>query len=608
MDKLSKEKEEELGISERKLEVPLPSLTLKIFFSLIFLFLILLLGKSYQMQVIHGESYSTLADRNKFTIFYSQSLRGVIYDRFGEQMVFNNISFDLYLNKREFSSEKTEELSILLDDDSLEERISQIEGRELLLSGIDHEKAILLKAREGDFPGISIEKVFDRQYKEGDIFSHLIGYTGKVSREELLGNPDRYLIHDYVGKSGVEKFYEEFLSKERREIRIERDSQGNVIEEESIKEPDPGDSLVLWLDSDLQRVIKEAAERVLEDIGAKSASVVAMDPETGGILSMVSLPGYDNNVFSRTGDKELLESFLKDEGGVFLNRTIGSTYPTGSAIKPLLAAAALEEEIISPQKKIYSPGYLDIPNPWDPSRPTRIRDYLAHGWTDMREAIAVSSNVYFYTIGGGHGDQEGLGVSRIKKYLDLFGWGEKTGIDLTGEKEGQVPDADWKREVIGAPWTLGDTYNISIGQGYLSTTPLQVAVSYSALINGGRVLEPRVVKEIINSEERKEIESKVIRENFISPENLEVIKEGMRMTVTQGTARSLNSLPVRVGAKTGTAQIPKPGHYHNWIAVFGPYDNPEIVLVILIEEVEGVRAATIPVALEVLEWYFNRDL
>ncbi|MGM0439449.1 MAG: penicillin-binding protein 2 [Patescibacteria group bacterium] len=610
LDKLSRKKEEELGISERKLEVPLPKWVLQLFAFVIFTLLFLLLGRSFQMQVIEGEAYESLAKKNRSIMQPTKVLRGVIYDQDGEQLVQNHATFDIYVKKAEIEDkdralEKLVEIVDIKVDD-LKQKFNDIEEEGVLVKDIDHESAVIADIQSDNFPGISLERTIERKYENDGGLSHILGYTGEVTREEINENPERYTIHDYIGKSGLEKDYDEQLARDRGSFEVEVDSEGNIKSEEEADQVKAGNNLELWIDADLQQKITESAEEVLKDIGSSRASVVALDPDTGGVLASVSIPSYDNNVFSRTGDKKLLNEFLTDKQGVFLNRAIEADYPTGSTIKPLLAAAALEENIISPQKEIHSPGYLDIPNPWDPTNPTRMMDFQAHGWTDMREAIAVSSNVYFYTIGGGHEDQEGLGIRRIKNYLNLFGWGSRTGIDLPNEKKGRIPDPGWKAENIETSWTLGDTYNTAIGQGYLTTTPMQVAVSYAALVNGGRVLEPKVVKSIKeNGDTVQEIEPTVVREGFISDENLRVVQEGMKKTVEEGTATRLSWLPVDAGAKTGTAQIPKEGHYHNWVGAFAPYDDPEIVLVVLVEEVEGIRASSTRIAYDVLDWYFE---
>ncbi len=612
LDKLSRKKEEDLGISERKLEVPLPGWVLKMFAFLVFSMLFLLLGRSFQMQIIDGESYEALAARNRSIIQPAEVLRGVIYDRHGNQLVENSVTFDVVVDKSKIENEEAliVELSQILDIDieEIENRFEEVENEGVLVEDIDHESAVIANVRDEDLEGVSLDRSVERRYEDGYSLAHVLGYTGQVTRQELSENPERYTLHDYTGKSGLERMYEERLARNRGVFEIEVDADGNIKKEEEIDPIEPGNNLNLWIDSDLQKKIIEVTEEVLEDVGSTKASVVAMDPNTGGVLASVSIPSYDNNAFSRTGDKNLLREFLANEDGVFYNRSIEMGYPAGSIIKPILAVGALEEDIISPQKEIFSPGYFDIPNPWDPTNPTRMMDFQAHGWTDMRRALAVSSNVYFYTIGGGSEDQEGLGIRRMKEYLNLFGWGSKTGIDLPNETAGRIPDPEWKDENIGTNWTLGDTYNTSIGQGYVSITPIQIATSYSALVNGGKVMQPQVVKSIKDNGRKVEsFNPKVMREDFVSQENLEVVKEGMRLTVEEGTARRLSWLPVDAGAKTGTAQIPKEGHYHNWIGTFAPYDDPEIVLVVLVEEVEGITASASRIAHDVLEWHFKED-
>ena len=331
-------------------------------------------------------------------------------------------------------------------------------------------------------------------------------------------------------------------------------------------------------------------------------------------MALVSLPDFDNNLFQKGGDSEELQELLRDPLNLnpLFNRVISGGYLIGSTIKPLIASAALEEKIISPQKNINCAGKIIIPNPWDPNASTTKKDWTVHGWTDMKKAIAESCNVYFYTIGGGYGDQIGLGPTKIKEYLELFGWGEKTGIDLPGETEGFIPDKEWKKKTWDTAWWDGDTYNLSIGQGFLQITPLEVVNSFAAIANGGKLLQPQVVKEIVNDKKEvvEEIKPKIIRQDFINPDNLQIVREGMRQAVTginspQASAVLLNSLPVSAAAKTGTAELGN-NYYNNWVTVFAPYEDPEIVLTVMIESVKGMQTAALPVAKEVLQWYFSK--
>jgi len=233
---------------------------------------------------------------------------------------------------------------------------------------------------------------------------------------------------------------------------------------------------------------------------------------------------------------------------------------------------------------------------------------MPHGWVDLRRAIAVSSNIYFYIIGGGHGNQRGLGPELMQKYLKLFGWGRETNIDIPNERTGFIPDSKWKNEFMKEPWRVGDSYNMSIGQGYILVTPIQVNNSFVAVANNGKLMRPRLVKKIVDENRNiiKTMDQEIVDQNFTNPVHLNVIREGMRDAVLHGSATTLQTLPVSSAAKTGTAQIPKAGHYHNWVTVFAPYDDPEIVLTVIIEEVQGIRAAALPVAQEILQWYFTR--
>lgn len=620
LDSLAQKKEKELGVSEKKFETPLSRNVLQGFFISILGLTFLLFAKTFQFQIIEGKNFSTLSERNKFTIYQIKAERGVIYDRNGNQLVWNKPSFNLVLEKNILPQAELEqarilrEISAILDKDSdeLKKEIEESADSEILISGnLPHQTLILLEAKIGDFPGFEIRNNTIRDYKEGAATSHLIGYTGKINSEELKAAPEFYTIFDWVGRSGLEKSYEESLRKNPGKLRVEKDAKGNLISQEVISLPESGKSLVLWLDSGLQKKIKQELENILYSLGAQKAVAVALDPKSGGVLGLVSLPDFDNNLFQKGADPVALKTLLEDPKESLLNRAISGRYLTGSTIKPLIASAALQEKIISPEKDIGCQGKIIIPNVWDPSLPTIKKDWTTHGWTDIRSAIAESCNVYFYTIGGGFGEQKGLGPTKIKKYLSLFGWGEKTQIDLPGEAKGFIPDKEWKKETWGKDWWDGDTYNLSIGQGFLQITPLEVVNSFAAIANGGTLYQPQIVKEIVNNEKKviEEIKPQIIRENFINPDNLQIVREGMRQAVTgvnspQASAVILNSLPVTAAAKTGTAELGN-NYYHNWVTVFAPYDDPQIVLTVMIENIKGVQTAALPVAREVLNWYFT---
>ncbi|MCX6759243.1 MAG: penicillin-binding protein 2 [Candidatus Nealsonbacteria bacterium] len=643
LDSLAEKKEKELGLSEKKFEVPLLKRIIQSFFIFCFFIILFLFFKTFQLQVVEGKNFIQLAERNKFIIHHIQAERGVIYDKNLEQLVFNKSTFDLICEKSKIPQDEAEKERILqqvskfLEKDvkELKKEIDESESDQVLIAkNLSHQELILFETRIDEFLGFQIKNNVIREYRDGEVFSQIIGYTGKIKSEEFEAAPEFYLINDYVGRTGVENFYERFLRKNPGKLRIERDVFENVISKEVVSLPESGKSLVLWLDADLQRKTEEELEKKYKEIGAKGAIAIAMDPKTGGILSLVSLPSFDNNLFQKGADQKSLQALLEDSQNLnsLFDRAISGRYLTGSTIKPLIASAALEEKIINPDEKINCQGLIEVEHTYT-SETTEFLDWTVHGWTDLRKAIAESCNVYFYTVGGGYKEQEGLGPTKIKEYLELFGWGEKTGIDLPGEINGFIPDKEWKKRVLGEGWWDGNTYNLSIGQEYLQITPLEVVTSFSAIANGGKLLQPQVVKEIITTsgtstevsvvEEDlsssspfaaarvvKEFEPEIIRENFIDPGNLQIVREGMRQAVTGqnsplASSVILNSLPIAVAAKTGTAELGG-DRYHNWVTVFAPYEDPEIVLTVMIEDVKGVQAAVLPVAKAILEWYFTK--
>ena len=617
LDSLAQKKEEELGISEKKFEVPVLKMAIKGLWGFSIFILLLLFAKTFQLQVLEHEKYSAMAEDNKFIITQIKSERGVIYDKDMKQLAFNKFSFDLICLKKDIPQEESEKQRVFnevsrilkINPEELKSKIEKNKEKDVLVSAnMGHQDLIILETKIQELPGFEIRNNETREYKDGPIFSHLMGYLGKITPEELK-TQNGYSMADWIGKDGVEKEYEEILKKKSGEKRTERDVMGNIISEETISVAESGDNLVLWLDSGLQEKIAEELKKGIEQVGSKMGVAVAMNPKTGGILSLVNIPSFDNNLFSKGADPKKLKELLSDKDYPLFNRVISGNYAVGSTIKPLVATAALEEKIISPNKNINCQGLIEIVSKYDPENIQYFRDWATHGPTNMRKAIAESCNVYFYTIGGGYGNQSGLGPTRIKKFLELFGWGKETNVDLPGERKGLMPSPEWKKTNKRMVWTDGDTYNFSIGQGYLLATPIQVVTAISAVANGGKLLQPQTVKAIIDSDKKiiKEYEPKIIRENFVNPESLKIVKEGMREGVIYGSSALMNSLPVEVAAKTGTAQIPIEGHYNNWVSVFAPYDDPQIVLTLMVEDVRGMQAVAVPIANEILKWYFTQD-
>lgn len=633
LDQLVRDKEEGDAGGGKRLEVPISKWILGGLYASFVLITLVFLGKAFYLQVFAAQELRENAEKNTIQSFPLRSERGVIYDRSMTQLVFNKPSFDFVCDRRYVPQRREEKEKALRDIseifdipfDELKGDFDRQGGLEVLIAeNLSYEQLIVAETKGQELEGCEIQKNTIREYVADSSLSHVLGYTAKISLEELQARPG-YFVSDQIGKSGIEKTYEAFLRGDPGEVLMERDALGKVVKERGELPSEPGDSVVLWLDFELQKKIEEALERTLAQTGAVNAVGVALDPKTGGVLSLVSIPGFDGNLFSQGISKEAYERIIADPAKPLFNRAVGGTYPVGSTIKPLVAAAALEEGVIDPDKKVLTKGLIEIPHEYDPDIVYTFHDWKNHGWVDMRDSIAVSSNVYFYMIGGGYEDQKGLGPSRIKQYLSLFGWGDKLGIDFPGEAKGLIPDPAWKREVIKEGWWDGDTYLLSIGQGNLLATPLQVAAAFAAIANGGTLFKPQMVKEIIETpnglsaggdsegrgERVREVVPEPIRDAIIDKESLEVVQEGMRQAVTWGSSVFLNQLPVTAAAKTGTAQTGKKDadgqdYLYSWVTVFAPYDDPEIVLTILVEETKAGSFVVLPVAKEVLEWYFTR--
>ena len=612
LDKLAKKREEEMGIFEKKLEVPIFQSTLFRFFLFLILTLFFLYFRTFQLQILQAKEFKIKSEANKFLISKIRAERGVIYDQNFKQLVFNRPSFDFVLRKNELPRDEKERERILkevssilkIDFEELKEKISSQNGEIKIAKNLDHHTLIVLETKIDELPGFEIQKSIQREYLDGETISHLVGYLGKA---------------DFEGKEGIEKSYDQILKENPGKILIERDAKGKILSRKIVELPKPGKSLVLWLDFDLQKKIKEEMEKKIKEVGAKGGAAVAIDPKTGGVLALVSLPSFDNNLFSKGISQEDWEKLQRDPKNPLLNRATSGQYLFGSTIKPFLALAALEEKIISPGKKIDCQGKIEIPHRYDPEKVYIFRDWTVHGLTDVRKAIAESCNVFFYTIGGGYQNQEGLGPGKIKKYLETFGFGKLIDSDfpIPPFAKGLIGDPEWKKEKFGESWWDGDTYNMSIGQGYVLTTPLQVARAYAAIANGGKLLKPKFVKTIVDEEKNviETIQPEIEKEIPIDPKNLQIVKEGMRWAVTgqnspHASCIALNDLAVAAAAKTGTAQVPRKDCedcYTIWISVFAPYEDPKIVLTIVLENVKGrLSQVVVPVAKEILNWYFSR--
>lgn len=592
LDALMHKKDKGAYLMEAALSQKIFQITLGLFLFLIFLFFLY----SFYLQFFSYDKYELKAERNKYISIEIDAQRGIIYDRNMSQLAFNSQKFELVCNPDLFGDELSKdrqlrEVSRILEIsfDDLKKLILEKEDGDLsIATDIEKEKAIALKTKEKDLSAFKLVNKKTREYLDGNNFSHILGY---VSGD------------DFIGKSGIEKQYDEILKEVPGIINRERDLLGKLTEEEIVKPSESGDNIVLSIDFDLQKKVSEYLSEVVEDYGASGGAVIALNPQTGEILALASNPSFDSNLFSKNITVTEFNKLVSSPNVSFYNRAIAGEYSIASTIKPIIAIAALEEKTIDKDQLIYCEGGIEL------NDGTYKGDWRAHGWTDLKKAIAESCNVFFYHLGGGYNNIVGLGVEKIGEYLKCFGFGEQTGIDLPGEGDGLVPNPTWKRELNGLSWYPGDTYNLSIGQGYIKGTPLQVAISTAAIANGGKIIKPQVVKSILdgNDEIIKEFGTEIIRDNVAMSQSIEEVKKSMKETVMSslGTARSLQYLPVSSGAKTGTAETGKTKVYHNWITVFAPYETPEIVLTIVVENVPNNMGLANLIAREVLGYYFG---
>lgn len=585
-----------------------------IYFSIfIGVLMVILLSRLFWLQIIKSSYYYSMAEGNRLRIESIEPKRGIIYDRNHQPLLRNEANLVVYVLPIDLPSNRDvvlEKLAMILAPQmatttsaDFKQQVDKIGTKSLeayrplfLAANITSDQAMELTLKAGDLPGVFLTSKIRRSYNQVvQSLSHVLGYTGKISESEYQKLKADYTPIDYIGKTGLEDTYEQELKGKKGKRSIEVDAFGREKKVVGYESPQDGSDITLYLDLNLQTIAEEALRKELKKIGLQRGSVAIIDVKTGGILALISLPAYDANAFAKGISQADYQKIMDDKNQPLFNRVISGSFPSGSVFKPIMAAAALNEKLIDRNTTFLSNGGLQLGQWFFP-------DWKAggHGMTNVTKAIAESVNTFFYYIGGGYDTFSGLGPNLIKKYADLFGLGELTGIDLPNEAKGFIPDPDWKLKTTGEKWYVGDTYNFSIGQGYVLTTPLQVANYTAAIANGGKLLKPKLVQNIGSQPE-------VIRENFVTPENLSIVREGMRQTILAGSARSLQSVPVAVAGKTGTAQWSSKYNYQAWFTGFAPYEDPQIAITVMIEEGGEGSSVAVPVANEILSWYFRKQ-
>lgn len=603
----------------------------------------LLVVRLFVLQVVQGENNLAVAEGNRVHERVARAPRGVIYDRNRRELVRNQASFDITAVPqnlprddvdRQRVYEKVAHMIGLTAPEVQEKAELACKTSErpqclrsplavLIAAGVPKDQALLIEQSSTDLPGIALDVNPVRQYLDEGLLSVFLGYTGRVNAEEAARHAD-YGPTDLIGKLGVELQYEKELKGQNGGERTEVDAAGRPVRLLASKEPQAGNSLVLSVDYDLQKKMATAISGQMMASGAKRAAGVAVKPQTGEVLAAVSLPSYDNNLFSTGISQADYDRLRNDPGQPLFNKVVSGGFAPGSTIKPFGAAAALQEGIISTATTINDTGLLVVPNQYDPSKPA-----LYYGWertnglgpVNVLTAIARSSDIFFYEVMGGFTDfLKYLGIDKLADYYHKFGLGERAGIDIPGEIAGRVPTREWKQQFSGESWYQGDTYNVSVGQGDLLASPLQMALATAAVANGGKLMRPYLVNQVLDAVTGKARSTQPVvrREGFISASNLEIVRRGMWMAVNDpsGTAccKIKDEVPVPVAAKTGTAETvihdagkdaKDQSRPNAWFEAFAPFDDPQIAIVVIVENSgEGSQFAA-PAVRETLRWYFT---
>jgi penicillin-binding protein 2 len=585
----------------------------------------LLLIRLWFLQVISGDEYSAAAEGNRLRTVVTEAPRGKVLDRNGELLVGNRTGTNLVVSPRELTGARREQvlrtLARKLDGvtfDELMKRVQAGESRPLesvvIAQSVRPVLAYYIAQRERQFPGVGLRDTYLRTYPEGTVAAHVVGSTGKISAAEL----DDYRARGYggnetVGKGGVEQEYEGFLRGTPGRYTREVDASGEPTGREvvSSQAPRPGRDVQLTIDSDTQRALQNAiAEQVSLHGLSTGGAGVALDPNTGEVLALASYPDYDPSLFV-DGSQKRIADVISDPANRLLDRAIGGSYPAGSIFKPISAAAGLGGGLITADERIESPAEIELYKTIFPNFRKQ-----SHGFVDLPTALQVSSDTYFYRLGDEFYRAAG---SPLQEQARSFGLGERTGLDLPGEIDGLIPDPAWKRKnFAGAPftdldrsWKPGDTINLSVGQGYLGVTPLQMAVAYAAIASGGTVPTPTVGRRVLdpNGRELQDLSSgKPTSTIDVNPDHLASIREGLHRAANRpgGTSTSVfGLLPAdrKVAGKTGTAEQVQGREDHSWFVGYAPYDNPKIVVAVVIEAAGTGSSAAAPTVCRTIAAY-----
>ena len=581
-------------------------------------FTAILIARYFDLQINQHQDFVTQSDNNRVHMRPNPPARGVIYDRNGEMLADNqSVSNLTIIRERSNDLEKLIEnigtLVPLSESDVTRfykrlKRRRPFEQTPLKFNLSEQEQAILA-VNEHRLDGVKVSARLSRFYPKRDLFAHVVGYVGRINEREIsLIDPIQYSGTDSIGKVGLEKFYENSLLGSVGSEHVETNARGRVMRVLNKVDPDSGSDLVLHVDSNLQQIAFDA-------FAGERGALVAMDVKTGGVLAMVSAPSYDANLFVSGISQKNYSELLNSADNPMFNRAIQGQYPPGSTVKPLFGLIALDNKTVSPSTRIEDPGFFfmeGIERPWRDHNSERG----GHGkGVDLAKAIIESCDVFFYKMG------IKTGINILSSNSSAFGLGAKTGIDLPGEATGIMPSRTWKKESRNASWFNGDTINMSIGQGFMLSTPLQLAVMTARIASKGKIIEPRLVKSV-GGIDLVPAKTKQVKE--IDPKYWDYIHDSMRGVVhsARGTATSINrGLTYTMAGKTGTAQVVsisadedydksklnKRQWDHALFIAFAPFDDPQIAVGLIVENGEHGSSAAAPIARSVIDAYLQAN-
>ena len=597
---------------------PSDSTRLSLFGIFICVILALLSIRLWYLQLDEGENFRARSERNRLRLQRIPAVRGKLYDRMGRTLVDNLPSFDVVFMLEDIPD--LQRTLAQLERYMPPEQLMSAEGilphdpRRPAYAGVvairdvDWSAIMAVESHHRDFPGVHIEARSKRSYPMGNLAAHILGYVGEVTQRELEQSTG-YHRGDLVGKFGIEKTWDLALRGEKGGRQIEVDASGRRLRTLEEIAPHTGQNLILTIDVDLQKAVEDS-------LGERPGAVVALDVNSGEILALASAPTFDPGMFSRGITSEEWRVLREDPLRPMTNRAIQGQYPPASTFKIITAAAALEEGVVTPDTRFYCPGRLRVAG-----HTFRCWRRGGHGSVDLRRALAMSCDVYFYHLG------QRLGIGSIAEYARRFGLDQPLGVGLAYEASGLIPDQAWKRKQIGDPWYPGETITASIGQGYVTATPLQMATAAAAVANGGTIYRPYILKQIIgaNGEVVTTASPEIVRHTGVSPEHLHVIADGMYDVVHKGYGtgqkarlpRERGKEQIRIAGKTGTAQViagrggrsttvARRFRDHAWFVAFAPVDAPKIAVACLLEHSgHGGGRAAAPVVRKILQAYFQ---